>query len=197
MTLIRRAPLKLALALTIFLVPLSAQALPGIGFSAGLVGGFGTGYADFGDLPEPDVDYSLSAFGLGATLKVIMIEAEVDLLYHTTTITGDNETNDFSYLAIPIIARLDISPIPLLSLAIGGGIENRFFLSQSEEGQDDLYESSVLYMPLSLKAGLSIPGVGLGVTAEARYSHQLGALLKEPVDEVKIHNTMFFFGVTF
>ena len=144
-------------------------------------------------------DYSVSAYGIGATLKVIMVEAEVNLLYHTTTVTDSDsdQTSDFSYLAVPIIARLDISPIPLLSLAIGGGIENRFFLSQSEDGGDDLYESSVLYMPLSLKAGISIPGVGLGVTAEARYSHQLGALLKEPMDEVKVHNTMFFFGVTF
>ena len=56
-----------------------------------------------------------------------------------------------------------------------------------------------LYLPLSLKLGASVPGVGLGVTGEVRYSHQLSPHLieKTGLDDLRVHNTMFFLGVTF
>ncbi|MEE2644042.1 MAG: hypothetical protein VYD19_03830 [Myxococcota bacterium] len=183
-------------------LPLSAQALPGIDLSAGLVGGFGTGHPDFGDLEEPEgVDHSLSAYGLGVTLKILMVEAEFNALYHTTTSSGEGTSDQsYSHLALPLIGRLDLSPIPLVSFAIGAGLEPRIFLSQSEDSAfDEIYEGNTLYLPLSLKVGVSIPGVGLGVTGEARYSHQLSPLFTKDsgFDEIRMHNTMFFVGITF
>ena len=91
------------------------------------------------------------------------------------------QTLDF--LSIPVILRYNISPIPLLDLAFGGGYERRFVVS---DGSDDGLELN--YIPLSVRADIKVPMLAsLGV--EGRFSYQLG--------DSDVHDLMLFAHIAF
>ena len=184
----KRLSLPLALCLSTLLSlshsPKSAEAIPFLDIGPKL--GYGVGLLTGVD-ENTDTSVSLVTGGLAASIDLVMLQLEVDLLYLRATtessfeVLGVETTSSFksSFFSVPIIGRLDISPIPMVKLAVGGGYERRFNLD------DDNGDSELNYLPLSIRSDLSIPLVG-AAGVEARFNYQMGD------NDVKAHEFMIF-----
>ena len=196
-TLLKRAHLIALTLLSASLLSLSsastAHAIPFL--KQGVVIGYGFG------LPEEveGLEQEISNFAIGGSvmLDIPVVKLELNVLYLGQTITnrveselantdaseviGDSDPVESSFLSIPVIARFNLSPIPLLDFGIGAGYERRFYLGDGEA--DELN-----YVPLSARADFKVPFVAsLGI--EARFSYHLA--------DNPVHDFMAFGHVSF
>lgn len=160
--------------------PQTVQALPFV--DTGLKIGTGTGFATGDNNPLSEAEISNFAIGLAGSFDLVMVQLEINALYMNrkteNSVAGVSVSVDESFIAIPVIARLDISPIPMIKLAVGGGYERRFYQGDGESPE-------LNYLPLSVRGDVKVPLVGsFGV--EGRYNHQLGD------DKNKVHEFMVF-----
>ena len=154
--------------------PHTAQALPLI--NTGLKAGVGMGLGG----PDP-VSASYMAFGPSARLDLIVAHVELSALYMKQNLEADlgsfgKAETDLNLVSIPLIARVDISPVPGFKLSLGGGLGIRYNLD-AEDGQ----ESTSEFVPVSVCADVSMPLIGT-VGAEARFNYNL-ADVDEPMHE--------------
>ncbi len=128
----------------------------------------------FDDLEENKI----LALGVVARFQVAVVQLEANALYWGETI--DSKAT-YDALSLPLMARFDFAPIPLLKLAAGTGLEFRFPLAATDSLGDDALDSyqKNTYVPLSLSADLSIPVVGITAGVEARYGYELGSRVKD------------------
>ena len=157
--------------------PTPAQALPFV--DTGLKIGTGMGFATGNN---NDAEISNLAVGLAGSFDLVMVQLEVNALYINRKTEGSAAGNaasvDESFVAVPIIGRFDISPIPMIKLAVGGGYERRFYQGDGESPE-------LNYLPLSVRGDVKVPLVGsFGV--EGRFNYQLGD------DKYKTHELMIF-----
>jgi hypothetical protein len=131
------------LSLSFLLSPSNAEALPFV--DTGLK--IGTGI-DFGG----DVETSNFAIGAAASFDLVMVQLEINALYLNKKEKTSKESGA-SFFAVPIIGRVDISPIPMLKLAVGGGSERRFSM-----GDGDGLELN--FLPLYVRGDIKVPLVG-------------------------------------
>ena len=166
-------------ALITALTPASpASALPFVDLGPSVGKGFGIYMGD------GKRDTSYVGGGLAARLDVLMFQVEVQLNGLLADVTGDKKT-EASFFSMPVMARFDISPIPLIKLTVGLGIEQRFLLKQSG---DKLFADSAQFLPISASADFSIPVIG-SIGVEARFS----PMLSEPAPSAdKTHDFMIF-----
>ncbi|MGC6419043.1 MAG: hypothetical protein ACON3Z_18095 [Bradymonadia bacterium] len=139
-----------------------------------------------------EVDVGLFAAGVAARIQVLMVQVEANALYWSESY--DSEAS-YSALSLPIIARLDFAPIPLLKLAAGTGLEFQFPLAAKGPSGDDAMDQlqSSTYLPLSASADLTLPALGT-IGLEARYGYELSSRLK---DDQGVSNNYFMFMGTF
>ena len=197
----------LALAM---LVPLPAMALGNFGVRLGV--GVGLPNDDAGGDDAEDI----TAFAIGGAWKLDLplLDVEVDLLYTRLSSTDSETDKDAAntYLSIPVLARVGIPLVPLLS--VGAGLEMRYWLGATVDGDDvdgadDFYESTVFYLPLLLAVDLDLSVIQLSV--DARYEFQItnfakigdDLVLANPPfypakkDDARIHEFMLFAGAFF
>ncbi len=183
---------RLSLSLTLLtltfmsaLVPTQqAQALPFLDVGPKL--GYGVGILSGDNTEDIDSNTTITAFGVAGSFDVVMLQLEVNVLYlkaayeQNINILGTKTTakSEADFLAIPIIGRFDISPIPMVKLALGGGYERRFYLGDGDSPE-------LNYMPLSVRADLKVPMIG-AVGIEGRFNYQLGD------DDIKNNELMVF-----
>lgn len=160
--------------LTTFSVQKRAEALPFVDLGAKV--GVGTGMITGNNATDTEV--KLRSFGLAGSLDLVLAQLEVNVLYHTLTM--GSESKDTNFLAIPVIGRVDISPIPMFKLAVGGGYERRFYM-EDKDGVDP----ELNYIPLSARADLKVPLIGT-FGLETRFNYQLGD------KDSKVHEFMIF-----
>ena len=173
---IKKAILTVA---TTLLISSSAMALPFI--DMGIKLGMGDMQYTHDDSTEQkaldEADSSLFALGVAARFQLAIIQLEANALYWSETGEGDSS---YKALSLPVIARLDFAPVPLLKLAAGTGLEFQFPLAATGPDDSDIKDSvqQSLYLPLSVSADFTLPAIGtLGV--EARYGYELTSKLKE------------------
>lgn len=188
------------LALTLLSVSLSplltastSHAIPFL--KQGAVVGYGFGMAE--EIEGIESEISNFAVGGSVMLDIPVVKLELNVLYLNQTITsrleneavnaivtgiaGEPDPIESSFLSIPLIARFNMSPIPLLDFGIGGGYERRFYLG---DGKAD----ELNYIPLSARADINLPFV-VGLGLEARFSYHLA--------ENPVHDFMLFGHLTF
>ncbi len=138
------------LSLSFLLSPSNAEALPFV--DTGLK--IGTGVDVGGD---DNVETNNFAIGAAASFDLVMVQLEINALYlnktSKVTVAGLSAESDASFFAVPIIGRVDISPLPMLKLAVGGGYERRFYM-----GDGDAPELN--FLPLSVRGDIKVPLVG-------------------------------------
>lgn len=143
--------------------------------------GYGTGMFSE-DPPVGELTMTSLAFGVAASLDLVLIQLEADLLYLKNTteasVNDTKTTDDADFLSIPIIGRIDLSPVPMVKFAVGGGYERRFFLGDGESPE-------LNYVPLSARADLKVPMIG-AAGVEARFNYQLGD------EDIKVHEFMLY-----
>lgn len=134
-----------------------------------------------GIIPQAeDINESITTVVVGgaALLDIPVVKIEIDLLYlmqsyeveSTLGVINTTSTSTYSSLSIPVIARYNLSPIPLFDLGIGAGYEYRFNI-----GDDARDTSQSTYIPISARADFKVPMLAsLGV--ETRFSYDLGDL---------------------
>ncbi len=147
----------------------------------------GTGFGIYMGSGTRDTTYI--AGGLGARFDLLMIQLEAQVNYLSATVTGGEKSDvsfDASFLSLPVMARFDISPVPMLKLTIGGGFEHRQTLKQSKDVK--LFSDAAEYIPVSLCADFKIPVVG-AVGVEGRFSYMLS---EPPAGSDKTHDLMVF-----
>ena len=123
-----------------------------------------------------EIDVDLFAAGVAARIQVLMVQVEANALYWSESWDTDAS---YTALSLPIIARLDFAPIPMLKLAAGTGLEFQFPLAaENAQGADamDSLQSS-MYLPLSASADLTLPAIGT-IGLEARYGYELRSRIK-------------------
>ena len=176
-TMLRLTFLLSCLCLVNFASPPQVQALPFV--DTGLKIGTGTGFATGENNPFEEADISNFAIGLAGSFDLVLVQLEINALYFNRKIEDSEEgSTDDSFIAVPIIGRIDISPIPMVKLAVGGGYERRFYQGDGETPE-------LNYLPLSARGDIKVPLVGsFGV--EGRFNYQLGD------DKYKVHEFMIF-----
>lgn len=179
-TILRLTFLLSCLSLVNFASPQQAQALPFV--DTGLKIGTGTGFATGENNPLEEADINNFAIGLAGSFDLVLVQLEINALYFnrkTEVSSGGVKTStDDSFIAVPIIGRVDISPIPMVKLAVGGGYERRFYQGDGETPE-------LNYLPISARGDIKVPLVGsFGV--EGRFNYQLGD------DKYKVHEFMIF-----
>ena len=185
----------LFVGLSLLLAP-AAHALPFIDMGA-KVGMGKTLYSTDNDMLQKsldDLENKVLALGVAARIQVAVIQLEANALYWGETIDGKAT---YDALSLPLIARFDFAPVPLLKLAAGTGLEFRFPLSATDtSGEDSLktFQKNT-YVPLSLSADLSIPVIGITAGVEARYGYELGSRVKD--SPVAIDSSYFLLLATF
>ena len=184
----RRISIPLMLSLSALLSlspsPKNAEALPFL--DVGPKVGYGVGVFTGLD-SKANQSSELLAGGIAATFDLVMIQLEVDLLYinakteSSLDLAGveQESSSSSSFFAMPIIGRLDISPVPMFKLALGGGYERRFSL------EDDAGDTELNYLPLSVRADLKIPLIGTA-GIEGRFNYQMGD------EDIKAHEFMLY-----
>jgi hypothetical protein len=181
------------------MVVAAASPAAALGLNYGVRAGYGIGMPD----PDKGVDSaSVLAAGLGVMLDLAILGLEVDLLYNrqTTTYKGDIE-GVVGNIAIPVLARGSFPVIPaFLSLDFGGGLEPRFPISATLDGESkgadgkeytENLESMPLYLPIFIGATLDIKLVKLNL--DIRYERQLTASSKADED-ARFHELVFMAG---
>jgi hypothetical protein len=166
------------LCLTALTPAQQASALPFVDLGPSIGKGFGVYMGD------GKRDTSYVGGGVAARLDLMIVQVEAQLNYISADVTGDQKT-EASFFSLPVMARLDLSPVPMLKLAVGLGIEHRTLLKQSGA---KLFADSAQLLPISASADISIPLLGtLGL--EARFS----PMLSEPAPSVaRTHDFMLF-----
>ena len=154
-----------------------AEAIPLLDFGPKI--GYGSGVFTGSPLGDPSMN-SL-AFGVAASLDLVMVQLEADLLYLKNTTEVATGSTDAEYVSVPIIARVDISPIPMVKFAVGGGFERRMYLGDGES-------SELNYVPISARADLKVPMIG-SAGVEGRFNYQMGD------EDDKVHEFMLFLHV--
>ena len=184
----KRLSLSLTLLTLTFMSPLvptqQAQAIPFLDVGPKL--GYGVGILSGDNTENIDSNTTITAFGMAGSFDLVMLQLEVNVLYlkaayeQSINILGAKTTtkDEADFLAIPIIGRFDISPIPMVKLALGGGYERRFYLGDGDSPE-------LNYMPLSVRADLKVPMIG-AVGIEGRFNYQLGD------DDIKNNEFMVF-----
>ena len=179
--------LSLSALLSLSHLPKNAEALPFVDLGPKVGYGLGvfTGLDD-----DADLSVDLWSLGLAATVDLVMVQLEANLLYlnattNTAEIPGVTEGNKAtsSFFAVPVIGRVDISPIPMFKLAFGGGYERRFAMGDDADGAE------LNYLPLSLRTDIKVPLVG-SAGLEGRFNYQLGD------EDVKTHEFMIYIHAT-
>ena len=148
---------------------------------------------------EPDI----TPFAIGAAFKLGLgpIGVEADALYWSHTSDDNGVETSETRLALPVMGKFDISPLPVIKVEIGAGIEPRFLLSaeRTQNGkttdESDGQKGMVMYIPVSLGAGLNLQVLELNL--EARYERQITDHLEEGGDKVRHHQLMIFAGAFF
>ena len=124
-----------------------------------------------------ETETPLFTIGAVARMQVLMVQIEANALYWSESGEGDSS---YKALSLPIIARLDFAPIPMLKLAAGTGLEFQFPLAAEDAEGNDVKDSfrQGMFLPLSVTADLTVPAIGtLGV--EVRYGYELSTRLEE------------------
>lgn len=180
------------------MVVAAASPAAALGLNYGVRAGYGIGMPD----PDDGVDSaSVIDAGLAVMLDLAILGLEVDLLYNrqTTKFKGGIEGVQ-SNIAIPILARGSFPVIPMfLSLDFGGGLEPRFPIGTTLDGEDkvagvdlaDDQESMPLYLPIFIGTTLDIKLVKLNL--DIRYERQLTASSKSNED-ARFHELVFMAG---
>lgn len=155
-----------------------ASALPFVDLGPSFGKGFGLYMGD------GKRDTSYVGGGLAARLDLVIVQVEAQLNYLSADVTGDQKT-EASFFSVPVMVRVDLSPVPLLKLAVGLGIEQRTLLKQSGA---KLFADSAQLLPISASADIKIPVLGsLGL--EARFS----PMISEPAPSAaRTHDFMLF-----
>ncbi len=188
------------------------------GLSYGVRAGAGLAFVneDAGRLGGPDTTpddlVSLSApfaVGLGINLDLALLDIEVDALYWHHAYSYDfpapfgSQDGTEGRLALPVLVRVGIPLVPLLSL--GAGLEPRFLISADSDiplgkgkEYEDTFEAMVLYLPILLGVDLDLSVIELRVEArfELQLTNHLSSDVKNP-DDQRIHEGMLFAGVFF
>lgn len=176
----------IAMSALVLGVATSAHAL---GIKKGLKLGVGTSYVDTPSGLE-EADYSPWAVGGALVLELPVIKLEADVLYRAYN-------GDESRLGIPVLAKVSVLPLPLISLEVGAGLEPRFVLNT--EAPDDSYESTVWYLPVAVEGTFDLQVIKVG--AEIRYEYQLTDFVKDTAfykgEDFRHHQLMFYGGVFF
>ena len=178
--LLRLSLLLSCLGLAQLISPQAVQALPLV--DTGLKIGTGTGFTTGDNNPLKEAEISNLAVGLAGSFDLVMVQLEINALYINrkteSSVAGNSVSVDESFIAVPVIGRFDISPIPMIKLAVGGGYERRFYQGDGESPE-------LNYFPLSVRGDVKVPLVGsFGV--EGRFNYQLGD------DKYKTHELMIF-----
>ena len=186
------------------MVVAAASPAAALGLKYGVRAGYGMGMPD----PDKGVD-SASVLDVGGALMLdlAILGLEVDLLYNrqTTTFKGDLDAVQ-SNIAIPVLARGSFPLIPaFLSLDFGGGLEPRFPIGATFDGEDkvagvklaDSLESMYLYLPIFVGATLDLKI--LTANLDIRYERQLTAHIKKDKgdEDARFHELVFMAGVLF
>ncbi len=165
--------------------------------SAMALGQFGVRVGTGASFPDgegaDDVDGGVP-FAAGAAFRfdLAMLALEADALYWRNTYeVGDEELKE-NRLALPVTARLDISPVPILGLEVGAGVEPRFLLDGDKFGGEE-QKSAIWYLPVVLGATIDLQVLTLN--GEIRYERQLSDTAEG--SDFKNHQLMFFAGAFF
>jgi hypothetical protein len=164
--------------------------------SALALGQFGVRVGTGASFPDgegaDDVDAAVP-FAIGAAFRfdLAMLALEADALYWRNSYEAGEEDVSENRLALPVTARLDISPVPVLGLEIGAGVEPRFLHDGDDLGGEQ--KSTVWYLPVVLGATIDLQVLTLN--GELRYERQL----TDTVDgsDFRNHQLMFFAGAFF
>ena len=171
-----------------------------LGLNYGVRLGYGVGMPD----PDKGVD-SASVMDVGGAilLDLAIIGIEADLLYNRQTATTKAGDGVQSNIAIPVLVRGSLPIIPLfLSLDFGGGLEPRFPIGTTFDGEDkvggvklaDDRESMPIYLPLFIGGTLDLKL--LKVNMDIRYERQITASSKADGD-ARFHELVFMAGALF
>lgn len=167
-----------------------------LGVEYGLRLGTGTGF-DRDDKLGQDAGIFPFAIGPAVKLSLPVLSVEVNALYWSTTtepsVGPEVVDND---LAVPIIGRIGFPVIPLLlDLQVGLGLEPRFHLSATVDGDaapDGSEHDMLLYMPISVAGDLNLGVASLNI--EIRYEYRI---TEAADDEVAVDYLTFFGGFFF
>ncbi len=170
------------------LVPLPAMAVGSFGARVGV----GVGFPN-DDAGGDDVTVTNFAVGAGWRLSLPLLTLEVNALFHRSSFEVGSAEGSIDTLALPVLARIGMPLIPLLS--IGAGLEARFPIATDPEETKDHLASPIIYLPLLIGAGFDLGGFGIGV--DARYHVQLTQAAEEGTDDDRIHELMLFGGAWF
>lgn len=170
-----------------------------LGVNYGLRLGTGTGF-DRDDKLGDDASIFPFAIGPAVKLSLPLVAVEINALYWSTTtestVLGNTIEAVDNELALPIIGRLSFPIVPVLfDLQLGLGLEPRFHLSTTVDGEDVDQDDRqmVMYLPISVAGDLNL-GVA-SVNVEIRYEYQLTDRQKE--NDRKIDYFTFFGGIFF
>ncbi len=154
-------------------------------------------------------DETVTAIGAGAMFSLLMVQLEANVLYASSdfstssvisslTATEVKFKNNFSTINVPVIARFNFSPIPLLNLALGAGYEQRVLVSAESASKDvsSSMNNTASYLPISLNIGGDIPML-FNVSLELRYSHQLTSWYKDSANKTTYDDFMAFASIYF
>lgn len=182
----------LTLTLLITTIPALGFALPFVNF--GFKGGVGTSFVTGTDLYD-EADSMPFAIGGAARFDLAFIQLEGNVLYQNVQFTSkDVSLFNINALQLSLLGRFDLSPVPFLKLTVGTGIEQRSLLEVTTLDKltlsEDLYNSQLSYLPISVCADFSIPLLGT-VGGELRYSHQMSEFIKAEPD-LRFHTFMVY-----
>ena len=167
--------------LTLSASPREAEALPFIDIGAKVATGSGV----FG--PE-GASATIIGGGAVARLDLPIVSLELNALYLSSEIEyGEGalaSTSTFGMLSIPVIMRVSVLPLPIVDIAVGGGVERRVYLG------DHADIDPVDLIPLSITGDFSIPVLGT-VGVEARFNYSL-ADVDEPMHETMLLAHLLF-----
>lgn len=193
----RCAALSLSLALTLALTsimssPAQTHAIPFV--KKGFTVAYGVGMADDQEGVESEISYFAGGLSLMLDIPVIKIElntlylnrsSDVEFKSAALNMIVDPDPITDHYISIPLIARFNLSPIPLLDLGIGAGYERRFYLGDKDEGDES---GELNYVPFSLRADIKVPMV-VGFGLETRFSYHIA--------DNPVHDFMLLGHITF
>jgi hypothetical protein len=181
--------------LAMFLLLGAGEALaigPSLGVRLGTGPGFGSGSA-----VVEDGDFSSFSVGPALQIDMAVVAFEIDLLYTQVTSEVGGVEGESTEIDLPIILQLGLPVVPkLLSLKLGAGVQPRFRMSASVEGEEvknDETESMVMYVPITLGARIGAGVVSLGL--DVRYLYQLTPAIKDSDD--RVNHLMVFGGIFF
>lgn len=190
----RTRSLGILALLTVLFSAAPAMALGTFGAKLGV--GLSNSYDGLPDGASIDEDQP-STFIIGAAWKmdVAMIRVEANALYWSDTNDAGAKDTKVNSMALPVLAKFDISPLPILKLSFGAGLEPRYLLSTTGIDESDL-ETMVMYMPIAIEGAINLQVISIGL--ELRYERQLTSSYKASgLEDVRNHQIVALGGIFF